>query len=109
MATNYVNGGGVLQYIPGADVVSGQLIITGVIAGVALTDIASGESGSVQTRGVFTLAKAAGAIIQGAKVYWSSANSHVTTAAAGNTLIGVAASAQENADTTVNVLLNVGL
>ena len=110
MAKNYVQHGEVLQHTAsGADIVSGQLVVIGAIAGVALADIADGDTGSVQTQGVFTLAKATGAITQGAKVYYSSANSNISTTASGNTLVGVAASAQESADTTVNILLNVGL
>lgn len=110
MAKNYVQHGEVLQHTAsGTDIVSGQLVVIGAIAGVALADIADGDTGSVQTQGVFTLAKATGAITQGAKVYYSSANSNITTTASGNTLVGVAASAQESADTTVNILLNVGL
>lgn len=110
MATNYVQKGKALNYTPsGADVASGDLVIIGTIAGVAKTDIADGKTGAVHICGVFSLPKASGAVTQGAKLYWSSANSNVTTTASGNTLIGVAAAAAASGDASIPVLLNVGL
>lgn len=106
MATNYVADGNVLKHTAGADISSGDLVVMSTIAGVAVTDIANGEVGSVQISGIFTLAKASGAIGQGAKVYWNSSNSNVTTTASGNTLIGVAAKSEASGATTVDVLLN---
>jgi len=110
MASNYVQEGEALNYTPsGADVASGDLVIIGTIAGVAKTDIADGETGAVHICGVFSLPKASGAVTQGAKLYWSSTNSNVTTTASGNTLIGVAAAAAASGDASIPVLLNVGL
>ncbi len=110
MATNYVQEGKALNYTPsGADIASGDLVIIGTIAGVARTDIADGKTGAVHICGVFSLPKASGAVTQGAKLYWSSANSNVTTTASGNTLIGVAAAAAASGDASIPVLLNVGL
>ncbi len=107
MAKNYVADGNVLKYTAGANIASGALVLMNTIAGVAVTDIANGESGSVQISGIFTLAKASGAINQGAKVYWDATNSNVTTTASGNTLIGVAATGVISGATTVDILLNV--
>jgi predicted RecA/RadA family phage recombinase len=109
MATNFIQQGNILQHTAGADIVSGDLVIIGVIAGVALTDIAEGASGSVQINGVFSLPKASGAITQGALVYWDDDPGQVTTTASENTLIGVAASAAASGDATAEILLNVGL
>ena len=107
MATNFVREGGVLDYTAGADIDTGALVIIGTIAGVAIADIANGKTGAVKISGVFSLAKASGAITQGAKVYWNSTNSNVTTTASGNTLIGVAAVGAASGDATIPVLLNV--
>ncbi len=108
MATNYIQDGKILNYTPsGSSVVSGAVVVMGNIAGIALTDIADGATGAVQISGVFSLPKASGAITLGAKLYWDSTNSNLTTTASGNTIIGVAASAQASGDTTVNLLLNV--
>lgn len=110
MSKNFIQEGNVLNYTPsGADVASGDVIIMGAIAGVAKTDIADGKTGAVHITGVYSLPKASGAIGQGVKLYWSAANSNVTTTASGNTLIGVAAAAALTADASVPVLLNVGL
>lgn len=106
MATNYVADGNVLKHTAGADISSGDLVVMNTIAGVAVTDIANGEVGSVQISGIFTLAKASGAVNQGAKVYWNSSNSNVTTTVSGNTLIGVAAAGAASGDATIDVLLN---
>jgi len=73
------------------------------------TDIADGKTGAVHVTGVFSVPKASGAINQGAKLYWSAANSNLTTTATGNTIVGVAASAAASGDSNVNILLNVGL
>lgn len=108
MAANFVREGKVLNYTPsGSNIISGALVIMGNIAGVAVTDIADGNTGAVYISGVFLLPKASGAITQGAKLYWDSTNSNVTTTASGNAIIGVAATAHVSSDTTVNVLLNV--
>lgn len=110
MATNYIQEGKALNYTPsGADVASGDFLVIGAIGAVAKTDIADGKTGAVHISGVFSVAKASGAITQGAKLYWNSSNSNLTTTASGNTLVGVAAAAAASGDATVPLLLNVGL
>lgn len=110
MATNYIQEGKALNYTPsGADVSSGDFLVIGAIGAVAKTDIADGKTGAVHICGVFSVAKASGAITQGAKLYWNSTNSNLTTTASGNTLVGVAAAAAASGDATVPLLLNVGL
>lgn len=110
MATNFVQEGKALNYTPsGADVASGDLVVIGTIAGIAKTDIADGKTGAVHISGVFSVAKASGAVAQGAKLYWNSSNSNLTTTASGNTLVGVAAEAAASGDANVKILLNVGL
>lgn len=110
MATNYVQEGKTLNYAPsGADVASGEFVVIGVIGGVAKSAIADGKTGAVHICGVFSVAKASGAITQGAKLYWNSTNSNLTTTASGNTLVGVAAEAAASGDATAKLLLNVGL
>lgn len=110
MATNYIQEGKALNYTPsGADLASGDLVVIGTIAGIAKADIADGKTGAVHISGVFSVAKAAGAVSQGAKLYWNSSNSNLTTTASGNTLVGVAAAAALSGDATIPLLLNVGL
>ncbi len=108
MATNYVQRGDALNYTAGADIQSGDFVLIGAIGGVAKTDIANGKSGAVHIKGVFSVAKASGAVTQGAKLYWNSSNSNLTTTASGNTFVGVAAEAAASGDASVKVLLNEG-
>ncbi|WP_417283653.1 capsid cement protein [Comamonas sp.] len=69
MANNYIQPGKVLDYVntTATAVASGQVVLVGVILGVALVNIAPGQTGSVQIEGVFAVPKLAGAAIaQGA-------------------------------------------
>ena len=110
MATNFVQEGKALNYTPsGADVASGDFVLIGAIGGIAKTDIADGKTGAVHVSGVFSVAKASGAVTQGQKLYWNSTNSNLTTTASGNTIVGVAAEAAASGDANVKILLNVGL
>lgn len=110
MATNYVQEGKTLNYTAsGADIASGDFVLIGTIGGVAKTDIADGKTGAVHIAGVYSIPKASGAITQGAKLYWSTTNSNLTTTASGNTIVGVAAEAAASGDANAKLLLNVGL
>ena len=110
MATNYVQEGKTLNYTAsGADIASGDFVLIGTIGGVAKTDIADGKTGAVHISGVFSIPKASGAITQGAKLYWNTTNSNLTTTASGNTIVGVAAEAAASGDANAKLLLNVGL
>ncbi|MGL6290681.1 MAG: DUF2190 family protein [Silanimonas sp.] len=108
MTTRFKQMGDVLDHTPGTAVVSGQVLVIGTLVGVALANIAAGQTGSVQVAGVFELPKVpADVIAQGALVYWAAGTSQITTTSAGNTLAGKAAYAAAAATTTVQVLLNV--
>lgn len=110
MATNYIQEGKSLNYTPsGADVASGGFVVIGTIGAVAKTDIADGKTGAVHVTGVFSVIKATGAVTQGQKLYWSTANSNLTTTATANTLVGIAAAAAASGDANVQILLNVGI
>lgn len=77
MAANYVQPGDVIDHVAAANITSGQVVKIGQILGVALADIASGATGSVAVRGVFTVPKVSGAVIAaGESLTWDvSANS----------------------------------
>jgi len=110
MATNFIQEGKALDYTPsGSSLVSGEFLLLGIIGAVAATAIADGKTGAVHVSGVFSVPKASGAITQGAKLYWNSTNSNLTTTATGNTIVGVAAEAAASGDANVKILLNVGL
>ena len=108
MATTYVRDGKTLTYSnTGSAISSGDVVLMADIVGVAIADIAATTgTGAVQIEGVWTLAAAAGAWVQGDNLYWDSGNSEFTKTASGNTLAGIAADTKASADTTGNVKLN---
>lgn len=64
MATNYIQPGKVLDYTnAGSAIASGDVVRIGKILGVALVDIATNATGSVQIEGVFEVPKVSGAVI----------------------------------------------
>ncbi len=87
-------------------VASGAGALIGAIFGIAAIAIANGVKGPFKTNGVFALPKAAGAVTEGAIVYWDNTAKNVTTTASGNTKIGAAVAAQASGDATVTVKLN---
>lgn len=91
---------------PAGGVSSGDGVLVGSLFGIAAGDAAENDNVEVRTTGVFELPKAAGAITQGAKVYWNAANGNVTTTVTGNTLIGTATVAAVSGDALVRVKLN---
>jgi len=91
---------------PSGGVVSGGGYKIGDIFGVAAVTAAEGEGFELAVAGVYTLPKAAGVIAEGVKVYWSAANSNVTTTASGNTLIGHAVGAWADGATALDVRLS---
>ena len=71
MTTNAVQPGNVIDYTAGSTIASGDVVVIGNIIGVALGDIANGSTGSVATRGVFTVPKVSAAVIaQGESLVW---------------------------------------
>lgn len=103
---NSVSIGRAIDYTPASDVTGGQLIVLSGMVVVAATDIAAGEMGACEAVGVFELAKASGAISQGAPVYVDSQGKITATASA--TFAGVAWRAAAAGDATVDVSINFG-
>jgi predicted RecA/RadA family phage recombinase len=120
MSTNYLKPGAVLHYSnAGGAITAGSVVKIGNLIGVALDDIAASTgTGAVAIQGVFTCPKnSAGsgkAIGQGEKVLWDvSANKFDNKDAAPATgdvsVCCVAYAAALTTDTTVDVILNVGV
>ncbi|WP_444902183.1 capsid cement protein [Microbulbifer sp. SSSA007] len=73
MATNFVQDGRMLDFTnnTSAEITSGQVVTVGAVLGVAMDDIAVGESGVIAIDGVFTVPKVSGAVIgQGETLTW---------------------------------------
>lgn len=103
---NFIQKGDTLDFTSAAPVVSGQGVIMGDLFGIAATNAEAGASFSAAVVGVFELPKAAGAIAQGARVYWAADPGNVTTTPDGNMLIGAATEAAADGATVVRVRLN---
>lgn len=111
MASNYVSEGRVVQHTAASDISSGDVVAMGGTLGVALGDIATGETGSVAVQGVFRVPKVPAAVIaQGDRVMWDSSagafdDDNATPATGDVTGPGcMAAASAGNGETTVDVL-----
>lgn len=116
MATNYVKDGAVVDYTnAGSAISSGDVVVMGNIIGVALVDIANGDTGSVAIEGVFTVPKVSAAVIAiGESVIYdvsaSAFDDNLATPATGDVSgNAVAMEAKGAATTTIDVKLNVGV
>jgi len=95
-----------LNFTAAADVASGEVVAFSGVAGVAISDVASGAEGVLDVEGVFDLPKASATTFAvGSKVYLSSAGLCVSTAS-GNNYIGVAWLDAVAAELVVQVKLN---
>ena len=71
MTTTFTQDGKVIQYTAGANISAGAVVKIGNVLGIALTDIASGATGSVALEGVFSAPKVSAAVIaQGESLTW---------------------------------------
>ena len=107
MTTKYVMSGEVIDYVAGSNITSGQVLVIGVRVGVALAAIASGSTGAVRVKGIFTLAKLSTDVVAaGDLLYWDAGNTRITTTASTHKTAGYATAASGNGVATVEVNLN---
>jgi predicted RecA/RadA family phage recombinase len=102
----YLQNGKTIPLIAPYAVTPGQGLLVGSIFGFAVDAAALGVEVETMVTECAVHPKAAGAVTQGQLLYWDNAARLVTTASAGNKLIGVAMKAQGAGDATVNVRLN---
>ncbi|MGE0606557.1 MAG: DUF2190 family protein [Pirellulales bacterium] len=105
----YMQAGDYIDYTPGADLASGDVVVQGDLIGVAVRPITANTPGALAVTGVFDFAKATGggtAITAGALVYWADGANQATTTSAGNKLLGKCVKAAADADATVRVRLS---
>lgn len=107
MTTKFKASGRVMDYAAAANIASGAILVIGTKVGVALTDIASGTTGSVQMAGVFEVSKLSTDVMApGALVYWDAGNARLTTTVASNVLAGYVFAAAGNGTPVVQIVLN---
>jgi len=109
---SYVQDDDLIDYTPSAAVSAGDVVVLADLVAVAPRAIAANALGAVAVEGVWTMPKSAAssgkAISQGAVVYWDATAGNITTTATDNKRAGKAAKAAASADTTVQVLINIG-
>ena len=103
MAKNKIQDGNIINYTPGADVSSGDIIKMNDRFGIAMTDIAAGKTGAVAVVGVWEVPKASGETWGvGQQLYWDNTNKVVTTSdgTGANAKFGYAVEAAADTATT---------
>jgi predicted RecA/RadA family phage recombinase len=106
---NYVQPGEVVTVTAPRNVASGELVVVGLIAGVAATDAASGDPVEIKTGGVFDLAKTSAQAWAsvGLPIYAVPGTGLCTTATTtGNVLVGTNMATAANPSATGRVRLN---
>ncbi len=110
MTTKFKQPGKVIDYVAGANITSGSVVKIGQILGVALADIANGDTGPVQIEGVFEVPKVSAAVwTQGQSLTWDVSagafDDNLATPATGDVTgaAAVAFTAGANAETTALV------
>ncbi len=103
----FAHDGNAIDYTPGADVASGDVVVQGDLIGVARFAIKSGVLGALAVTGVFDFAKATDvAYTVGTILYWDDTNNIVTTTSAGNKPLGKVVVAAGTTDATVRVRMS---
>jgi predicted RecA/RadA family phage recombinase len=109
MAQNFIQPGEVVTVAAPRNLSSGELVVVGLLAGVAQFDALSGAPVEIATEGVFTLAKTSAQAwaTVGLPIYVIPASGLVTTATTtGNVLVGVNLETALNPSGTGTVRLN---
>lgn len=106
----FVQEGAAIDYTPGADVLTGAVVVQAELVGVAQGPIKAGQLGSLAVSGVFDFPKALGAgsgMPAGTNAYWDTAAQNATknAAAGANKLIGKTVKTTVDADTSVRIRL----
>lgn len=61
---------GAIDYTPASAVTGGNVVVLNGIVGVAVTDIAANEKGSLKTEGIVKLPKTTAAVVRGLPIHW---------------------------------------
>ncbi|NRA40482.1 MAG: DUF2190 family protein [Planctomycetes bacterium] len=104
MDARYISSGQTIEHTPGSDIALGDVVVLGTQVGVANRQIATGQLGVINVKGIHQVTKnTAEAIAIGTKVYWDDSNKEVVTDPTGNEVMGYAAQETFVADTTILV------
>lgn len=109
MATNKIQDGDILTMTAAADITSGDFVVQGKIAGIALTSCLSGEEYQLDTRGVYEVPKLSGTTFAVGAVVYCKSDKTASSTASGNIFAGHAAFEGVNGELTVKVRLQSGV
>lgn len=108
---NLIEEGKTIDYtLTEETVASGEIVVVGDMAGVAVTGGKTGDTIALAVEGVYELPKGSGALAQGKKAYVNVAEDTGKTivgTASGNTFIGYVWAAAAAGDATVAVKLSI--
>jgi len=110
MATPHKNGA-VIDWIngTGSNVAAGDVVVVGCLVGVAVADIANGESGVLEVTGSWVLpAVNDTAFSAGDLLYWDATTKKATKTEAGNAVLGACLANKVTAGTSCVALINQG-
>ena len=80
---------GPISVVAPAAIQVGEVLTSGQLIGVALTNAAAGGDVTITIQGICELPlKSGDTPTLGAKMYWDATNKHLTTTSTGNTLVG---------------------
>jgi predicted RecA/RadA family phage recombinase len=68
MAKNFIQPGEAIDLVASGPVAGGDLVTVGALVGIAVRDAVSGDTYSINTKGVYTIPKTAPALAVGEKV-----------------------------------------
>lgn len=95
-----------LDFIAGATIASGDMVVAGSIVGISAKNYVNGEAGVMEIVGIHKLTKVAAQVwTQGQPVYKSAAAQTVSNVSTSNTFMGYAAYAAAGSDPYAYVLL----
>ena len=104
---NFIQAGETITVTAPYAVNSGDGVLVSALFGIASNAAAISTDVEIKNEGVFDItALSTDVIAQGAKVYWDNTNRRITTASAGNTLVGAVTAAKANGATTARVYLD---
>ncbi|MDE8035737.1 DUF2190 family protein [Actinobacillus equuli subsp. equuli] len=107
MAKNYIQDGNTVRLTATKAITSGDVLVSGDLIAIAVTDAAKNDAVVGLTTGVFSVkAKQADDIKQGAVLYWSEAEG-ATLTAGGNKRLGIAWRDSGTSSDEVDVKINV--
>ena len=105
MNARYIHDGKAIDFTSETAVPAGTIVVAGDLVGITKLDLEANRLGALHVVGVFDVAKGAGEIALGEKVYWDETAQQAVTTAGTNKALGIAVLPAEADATVVRVRL----